>query len=283
MNKLPSFVLVLCSGWLLIQGCQGTADGSNPPDVAGATAGHQSARHVVATGRVEGWREANVTSKLPGRILHFDHSEGDEIDADAPVVRLEDLDLQARVREATARATEAALDLARIRALKANAVVSASELEHAEAAARTSTAALDEARVVLDYATIKAPFRGTLLRKFKEVGEGVGTNGPPDPVFRIADLSRLKVKAEVPEGDIAAVQPGQAAAVIADAYPGERFAASVSRVGLAVGRKRLRSDDPRERLDEKVVEVELTLDGDARLRSGMSVDVVFAPPSAPES
>jgi hypothetical protein len=57
----------------------------------------------------------------------------------------------------------------------------------------------------------------------------------------------------------------------------------VSRVGLAVGRKRLRSDDPRERLDEKVVEVELTLNGDARLRSGMSVDVVFATPSAPES
>ena len=280
MNKLPSYVRVLCSGWLLLQGCQGTADGSNPPDAGSAAAAR--ARHVVATGRVEGWREANVTSKLPGRILHFDYSEGDEVDADAPVVRLEDRDLQARVREAAARANEAALDLRRVRALKAKAVVSSSELEHAEAAARTSTAALDEARVVLDYATIKAPFRGTLLRKFKEVGEGVGTNGPPDPVFRIADLSRLKVKAEVPEGDIAAVQPGGSADVVADAYPGERLASIVSRVGLAVGRKRLRSDDPRERLDEKVVEVELTLNADPRLRSGMSVDVVFAPP-APDS
>ena len=44
---------------------------------------------------------------------------------------------------------------------------------------------------------------------------------------------------------------------------------------MAIGRKNLRSDDPRERLDEKVLEVELSLAADARLKSGMTVDVVF--------
>ena len=111
------------------------------------------------------------------------------------------------------------------------------------------------------------------MRKFKEVGEAVSTTIGPDPLFRLADLSRLKVTAEIPENDIAPVHAGQRAEVTTDAYPGERFSATVARVGLAAGRKRLRSDDPRERLDEKVIEVELHLAGDVRLRSGMTVDV----------
>jgi hypothetical protein len=72
------------------------------------------------------------------------------------------------------------------------------------------------------------------------------------------------------------VHAGQTAEVTLEAYPGERFAAAVIRVGLAVGRKQLRSDDPRERRDDKVVEVELALPGDPRLKSGMTVDVTFA-------
>jgi RND family efflux transporter MFP subunit len=242
---------------------------------AGRTAPASAPRRVVATGRIEGWREADVISKLPGRIERFDLEEGDEVEAGAPVVWLERRDLAARLREAEARAEETALALARIRALRAERIVAASELDRARAAALAAAAARDEARATLAYATVTAPFRGTLLRKLKEAGEGVTVNGPPDPLFRLADLSRLKVRAEVPERDIAAVHPGAAAEVSADAYPGESIPARVARVGMAAGRKRLRSDDPRERLDEKVIEVELELAADPRLRSGMTVDVVL--------
>ncbi len=162
-----------------------------------------------------------------------------------------------------------------MRRLRREALVSASDLDRVEAEARSAEAALDLARVILDYATIKALFTGTMVRKFKEVGEGVLLSGIPEPLFRIADLSRSKVRAEVPETDIAGVRTGEAADVTPEAYPGERFAATVTRVGLAVGRKHLRSDDPRERRDEKVVEVELALAGDPRLKSGMTVDVTF--------
>jgi RND family efflux transporter MFP subunit len=269
--------LVTLSVWSLAPGCDVTAGRETDAENDEVTAANARAtvRRVVATGRVEGWREADVISKLPGRVLRFEYNEGDDVEMGAPVVRLEDRDLQARVREAEARATEATLALKRMRALRTEAVVSASELDAAEAAYRSSAAALDEARAVLEYATITAPFRGTVLRKFKEVGEGVAGNGAPEPLFRIADLSRLKVTAEVPERDIAALRVGERAEVRTDAYPEDRFGATVSRVGLAIGRKTLRSDDPRERLDEKVLEVELSLAADARLKSGMTVDVVL--------
>jgi RND family efflux transporter MFP subunit len=216
-----------------------------------------------------------VTSKLRGRIVRFEYDEGDEVQADAPVVRLEDRDLRTRVRGAEARAGEAARVLKRTRALRGKGIASESELDRAESNYLTRAAALDEARVMLAYATIKAPFAGTLVRKFKEVGESVTTDGGADPVFQIADLSQLKVTAEVPENDIAAIRVGQPADVTAEALPAHRFPATVLRIGMAVGRKHMRSDDPRERLYEKVIEVELSLAGDARLRTGMTVDVVF--------
>jgi RND family efflux transporter MFP subunit len=265
---------VLCSGSLLAAGCHSATVGSS----AAADNSAAPVHHVTATGRVEGWREADVASKLPGRVLRFEHQEGDNVAAGAPVVQLENLDLQARVRAAAARARRARLDLARMQTLETQAIVSASELDRATSTYQAAAAALDEAQLMLEYTTIRAPFRGTVLRKFKEVGEGVATSGSPDPVFHIADLSELKITAEVPEIDIAAVWTGQPAELSADAYEGARFAATVSRIGAAVGRKRFRSDNPREQLDEKVIEVELALPGDARLKSGMTVDVVFDPP-----
>jgi HlyD family secretion protein len=269
---------VVLSVWPLAAGCDVQSPHEPDPQGGGVAAARASVRRIAATGRVEGWREADVVSKLPGRILRFEYNEGDDVEAGAAVVRLEDGDLRARVRVAAARTREAARALRRTTALRAKAIVSASEFDAAEAAYLSDAAALDEAKAVLEYATIKAPFRGTVLRKFKEVGEGATTNGGPDPLFRIGDLSRLKVTAEVPERDIAALRVGQFAEVRTEAYPDDAFGATVSRVGLAIGRKNLRSDDPRARLDEKVLEVELSLAADARLKSGMTVDVVFQVP-----
>ncbi len=269
----------------LAAGCRNAGTSAAVPPGAG-----DPPRHVVAAGKIEGRREADVISKLPGRILRFENEEGDVVDADAVVVQLEDRDLAANVRQAAARAANAEHALTRMRRLDVG-IVSASDLDKVEAEARSADAALDLARVTLDYAAIRAPFRGTIVRKYKDVGEGVLVSGIPEPLFRIADLSRLKIRAEVPETDIGSVRAGASADVTLDAYSGEHFAADVVRVGLAAGRKRIHSDDPRERRDDKVVEVELGLAADARLKSGMTVDVTFAhtavaparntPPDAP--
>jgi RND family efflux transporter MFP subunit len=268
--KTTIAALVLCSAWLTTQGC----DQREEPTAAHASRSAPSQR-VSATGKIEGVMEADVASKLSGRIARYLHAEGDEVEAGAPVVQLEARDLEARVREAAARARLARLALDRVRKLSAEHVVSRSELDQVSSEHAAAAATLDEVGAEFEYATIRAPFRGTVVRKFKEVGEAVSITIGPDPLFRLADLSRLKVTAEVPENEIAGLRVGQRADVSTDAYPGERFPATVARVGLAAGRKRLRSDDPRERLDEKVIEVELHLPGDARLRSGMTVDVAI--------
>jgi hypothetical protein len=67
--------------------------------------------------------------------------------------------------------------------------------------------------------------------------------------------------------------------VVADAYPEETTPATVARIGLAVGRKRLRTEDPRERLDENLgrhAALEAAIRGHAELDLD---DLAFEPAS----
>jgi HlyD family secretion protein len=61
------------------------------------------------------------------------------------------------------------------------------------------------------------------------------------------------------------VATGQSVYVTADAYGDKRFTGTVVRVGERLGRKRIRTDNPAERDDTKVLETLVALDSDAKL------------------
>jgi HlyD family secretion protein len=59
--------------------------------------------------------------------------------------------------------------------------------------------------------------------------------------------------------------------VRADAYPGKDFHGKVRELGRRMGRKNVRSDDPAERNDTKILEVVLALDDPRGLVVGQRV------------
>ncbi|MCK6410659.1 MAG: efflux RND transporter periplasmic adaptor subunit, partial [Thauera sp.] len=69
-----------------------------------------------------------------------------------------------------------------------------------------------------------APASGVVLEKMAVEG---GRFMPGEALFRIADLSKVWVIADVYEQDLARVQVGQSAQVALEAYPGRSFAARV--------------------------------------------------------
>jgi HlyD family secretion protein len=75
---------------------------------------------------------------------------------------------------------------------------------------------------------------------------------------------------------VAAVHVGQTAWVTADAYGERRFAGRVIRVGEMLGRKNVRTDDPAEKVDTKVLETLVELDEGTRLPIGLRVDAFLA-------
>ncbi len=110
-----------------------------------------------------------------------------------------------------------------------------------------------------------------VLRKFKNAGESLSVDGR-QPLVTLGDCRRLRVRAEVDEGDVAQVRVGQTAFVTAAAYGEKRFTGRVVRVGQILGRKKLQSDAPAERIDTKVLETLVELDVGQSLPIGLRVD-----------
>lgn len=128
------------------------------------------------------------------------------------------------------------------------------QIEEAAAAITLAQAELDAATVALDQTRLIAPGDGTILRRTAEVGALV-TLMAPAPVLSIADVSRLELRAEIDEADVAAITVGQAAYATADAHGDRRFPVRIARITHELGRKTVRDDDPRARVDTRVLEV----------------------------
>jgi HlyD family secretion protein len=71
----------------------------------------------------------------------------------------------------------------------------------------------------------------------------------------MADLSQLQVRAEIDEADVASIAVGKTAYATADAFGDRKFPIRISRITRELGRKTVRDDDPRARIDTRVLEV----------------------------
>ncbi|MBI4564711.1 MAG: efflux RND transporter periplasmic adaptor subunit [Planctomycetes bacterium] len=227
-------------------------------------------RRVWATGKVEAWKQARVGSTILERIKVFLKSEGDVVQAGEAVVLLERSIVEAQWSRARAVREQAERDLARARRLVSENAASNVEVEKAETAlavAKADEAAL-EAR--LEDAVIKAPFAGVILKVYREPGE---LAHPEAPLFVVGDLSKLKVRAEVDELELAEIRTGVAVRIHPDSFPDLTLSGRIEKLAGALGRKSLFSDDPQERIDAKVLEAEIHLDDAGPLRPGMNVRV----------
>lgn len=137
--------------------------------------------------------------------------------------------------------------------------------------ARSDLALAEEA---FEKTRVRAPFDGTVLNVFAHVGE-TAAPGPQSPVVIFGDLSKLRVRAEVEERDVAKVQVGQKVVVKADAFPDKEFEGVVKEISGALGSPRIASRGPRRPNDVDVLEVMVELDGVPPLLTGMRVDVFF--------
>lgn len=136
----------------------------------------------------------------------------------------------------------------------------AEQIEESAAALALAQAELDAARVSLDQTVLVAPTDGVILRRTAEVGALV-TLMAPAPVLSMANLSQLELRAEIDEADVAAVAVGQTAYATADAFGERRFPVVINRITRELGRKTVRDDDPRARVDTRVLEVIARFDG----------------------
>jgi HlyD family secretion protein len=134
-------------------------------------------------------------------------------------------------------------------------------------------ARLADAQAKYEKTLIKSPIDGTVLRKHHRNGESVSNSSTvPDPILTVGDKDVLRVRVDVDETDVNKVRVGQKAYATADAYGDRKFWGHVVRVGEQLGPKNVRTDEPTERVDRKILETLVELDKGADLPVGLRVD-----------
>lgn len=169
----------------------------------------------------------------------------------------------AQTDAANARATDA-----RLRAAEAGSRVE--EVAFQRARTQSAEARLAQAEAQAARLAVRAPIDGEVLQVKVRPGELYSFQGT-EPLIVMGDTSKLRVRMDLDERDVARVKVGAAAFVTADAFGAQRFPGKVVELGRRFGRKNVRTDDPVEKNDTKVLETVIELDGAPPLVPGQRV------------
>jgi RND family efflux transporter MFP subunit len=208
----------------------------------------QSDALLSASGYVVAQRKAAVASKGTGRLVYLGVVEGDAVQANQVIARLEDNDIRAQLAEAEAsvKLNQAQIEEAKNnydRQLKllaaqgtsqANVDAAKTQYQRVLASIDLAKAQVEAAKVAIENTVIRAPFAGTVLTKNADVGEIVaplaaGVNSRA-AVVTIADLSSLQAEADVSESNIQKVSINQDCEISVDAYQSQRYAGYVAKI-----------------------------------------------------
>ncbi|MBZ0093382.1 MAG: efflux RND transporter periplasmic adaptor subunit [Sulfuricellaceae bacterium] len=189
---------------------------------------------------------ARIVSPIAGRVIALHAEIGDKVARGADLADIDSPDLaNAEADWRKAQADEAlkrrAFDRANI--LFDGGVLARKDYEVAEADYRQAKA--ETKRTSLRMRNLhangqedgkfglKTPISGIVADK--QINPGLEVRPDlPNPLFIVTDLAHLWAIADVPERSAANIHPGQAVTLEIDAYPGQRFAAKVDRVGLVL-------------------------------------------------
>lgn len=201
-----------------------------------------------ANGTVEPVVVVEVKSKASGTIVRMPVEIGSNVSRGDLLVQIDPRDVQNQYDQAAADVGSATVQRAvalaqrnRSTDLFKQNIITAQEMEQATLAfanadanvikARTN---LSIARVRLQDATVTAPTNGTIIERPVSVGmvisSATSSASGGTTILKMADLSKVRMRAFVNETDIGNVKPGQTATVTVDAFPNRRFVGIVERV-----------------------------------------------------
>ena len=190
---------------------------------------------------------ARISSPVAGRIVRLHAAAGDIVKAGDVLVSIDAPDLALAVadtRKAQADEARKKLTLDRARTLLDAEVVPRKDYEVAAADLAQAQAETQRARARLKNLAptgggderglaLRSPVAGVVAERRANPAQEVQP-GMAEALFVVSNLKRLWVLIDLPEQHLSRVKPGLAVSVSVDAYPGETFRATVSRIGQVV-------------------------------------------------
>ena len=245
-----------------------------------------------------------VAARAPGVVSAVYVEEGDPVkkgqilarqEDDAPRLAVQTAEASlAQARAATAltdaQLTAAQREVARLKPLVAARFVSGQSVDQAQDQVRNADATLEaehaavgvaetqlaQAKFALEQTFIRAPIDGRIVRRYANPGVGASTLNVT-AMFDLEPVGRRIVRAEVSEAEQPFVAVGQKVQLAAEADQSKSYPGQVLRIAPVFGQRKLQSDDPSQKTDDRVVEVVVSADS-APFLIGQRVLVKFQKP-----
>jgi len=201
-------VLLLCFFVTLQTGCRkgGKANdaGSEPPQNVSATEviSEDIERRIDITGTLAPWEEATISVEVDGRIIEVNVDLGDQVKKDDILARIMPVEYEWKKTQAEADLSTAEADYKRLTQLIANNVASKQQLDEAKRKLDVARATADLARKKFSDTILRAPFDGSIAKRFINAGEYIRSGAS---AFYVVRIHPIKFKGDVPEryaGDV---------------------------------------------------------------------------------
>ncbi|MCH2056045.1 MAG: efflux RND transporter periplasmic adaptor subunit [Thalassotalea sp.] len=214
---------------------------------------------IAAIGSARANEQVLITSKQADLVEEVAFQDGDIVEQGAILVKLNNQEERAKVKELEANLAESVSQLNRYQDLLKKKATSTSQVDEQEAKTKAIAAQLASAKTQLNDLIIKAPFDGVL--GFREISVGAYVKSG-DVITSLDDLSIVKVDFSVPERFYTAVIVGQSIEATNSAYKNTVFTGKVTSV------------DPRIDNATRMVKVRAEIPNqDYRLRAGMLLSI----------
>jgi membrane fusion protein (multidrug efflux system) len=175
---------------------------------------------IAATGEIEAVQSIQLRPEVDGRITGILFREGDEVAQGTALFKVDDAELKAQVARAEANRDLAGQALVRTRQLIADKASSQADLERAEATARSTQAELDLLELRLARTTVRAPFGGVTGQRMVSLGDYVTSS---TQLVSLQTVNPERAAFQVPERYAERLRRGQQVAFRVAALPGQEF------------------------------------------------------------
>ncbi len=182
-------------------------------------------------------RKGQVIARLDPSLFETQTAQGRanlvRAQADVERQRVALDDAQSKLARAKNLATRGLIPAIELETAEATVSSAQAQLRSAQAQVVQAQASLNQSTVNLQHTVIEAPIDGIVISRNVDVGQTVAASMQAPTLFVIAaDLTKMRVVADVDESDVGRIRPGQVVRFRVDAYPNEEFSGTVALIRL---------------------------------------------------
>ena len=218
----------------------------------------------VSNGNFEPVQELKFSAEKSGKITKILAKEGDYVSVGQTLAIVRSDVVNVNAQNANAIYQNAVADYNRFENAFKTGGVTKQQLDQAKIQMVNAKSQLTQANINVGDTRIKAPISGFINKKHIEVGSII-TGMPATQLFDIVNVSKLKLKVNVNESQVAGLKVGSTTNVVASVYPDKTFSGKITFIAA--------------KADETLnfpVEIEIKNNASKDLKAGMYGTATFA-------